>query len=799
MITLEEKLLELAIEANKKINIKNVNEREIDETNKAGCSIFLKDLDYGDNRYTLRANTNVDFYLGLGHLLIDKEVRKKYSEKDYRKMGLTICAILEKKGVFTPFAITDPRWSDFERFHEEIVKGEQTQYCEYSYKELGGLIAVPIIDKKKDVLGVIRIVNKKDNQIKYGEEDLKKLEEFIKKEIPLIESMVSYGELLEIGSVLSLRDLCHKATKVINSILGGKGCSIFLLDEKESTKWRKIYRCFGTTGLAYKDEKGKIQSINDPYENARTTYSYEPKELEGKKRPILSMTVAVIHARENAFIDDMHNQDEIDKQFTPPYKIIRKAGTGQSCEYALVQDRYISSKSILYAPIFYREKTTRDTDVLGVIRIARPEGSVPFNPEQKHFFISLAEKLSKTIINAKYVELLNELAKSRNTKELFLMVVDGIPKIIGGSIDCAILIKDGSKLKKAAEWRGGKSKFYEKGDISSSDSGYFEYDISDSSTSQDRGYTGWVAYYGRPLRFNSPEEAKKISPRAEHNSKSGEPPDRVLGVPILKKEEKREVFGVIRICKKVKETIFTENDEVILSQIAQRVLAEVERFQRTKELIDLAGRVYHEVSPLFPPLNGYLKKGMVKEALRVGKKIEVLINDMKNFVKGIKGLNFSPSKITPLLEDILKDNKKKMKSKGITWVINKPDSEREIIIDYEKIDIVFRNLISNAIDAIVMKDEKEGKITITVGEDENKGMVKIIFEDDGCGMKQEVQDKLFKEYVSIKQEGLGIGLSLSNSIIKDHQGLITFESKYDKGSKFVVELPFHQEKDKKEE
>ncbi|TFG45817.1 MAG: response regulator, partial [Dehalococcoidia bacterium] len=68
---------------------------------------------------------------------------------------------------------------------------------------------------------------------------------------------------------------------------------------------------------------------------------------------------------------------------------------------------------------------------------------------------------------------------------------------------------------------------------------------------------------------------------------------------------------------------------------------------------------------------------------------------------------------------------------------------------------------------------------------------RLIFKDDGPGMTEEVKAKLFQPFFTTKDpgEGTGLGLSVSHSIILEHNGTIEVESKLGIGTSFVIELP----------
>ncbi len=100
---------------------------------------------------------------------------------------------------------------------------------------------------------------------------------------------------------------------------------------------------------------------------------------------------------------------------------------------------------------------------------------------------------------------------------------------------------------------------------------------------------------------------------------------------------------------------------------------------------------------------------------------------------------------------------------------------------------VINNLISNAIQAYNGKTNEVMDLLVEKTEHE----IVISVRDYGCGMPDEVQDKLFKEMITTKgKNGTGLGLFMSYSTIRGHfNGNITFESELGKGTTFHVILP----------
>lgn len=120
--------------------------------------------------------------------------------------------------------------------------------------------------------------------------------------------------------------------------------------------------------------------------------------------------------------------------------------------------------------------------------------------------------------------------------------------------------------------------------------------------------------------------------------------------------------------------------------------------------------------------------------------------------------------------------------------IHPPIVGSTIYCDYEKIETVFVNLLTNAIQAI---GEKEGSIDILISEDVDPKYVEIIIQDSGCGIPAHLSEKLFEPFFTTKQTGTGLGLVSCKSIVEEHGGQISITSTFGKGT--IIKLRFPKE------
>ena len=115
----------------------------------------------------------------------------------------------------------------------------------------------------------------------------------------------------------------------------------------------------------------------------------------------------------------------------------------------------------------------------------------------------------------------------------------------------------------------------------------------------------------------------------------------------------------------------------------------------------------------------------------------------------------------------------------------------KIAMDSVQIEQVLLNLIRNAIDAL-KEQVKESDKTISIQTQLNKGL-EVRVKDNGPGLTDLQKEKILMPFYTSKSSGMGMGLSISRSIIEVHGGTINFNSKLGVGTTFYFNLPIHGE------
>ncbi|MEG1994414.1 MAG: ATP-binding protein, partial [Oscillospiraceae bacterium] len=142
------------------------------------------------------------------------------------------------------------------------------------------------------------------------------------------------------------------------------------------------------------------------------------------------------------------------------------------------------------------------------------------------------------------------------------------------------------------------------------------------------------------------------------------------------------------------------------------------------------------------------------------------------------------------------------REKNISFEMVTSDIINEVLIGDElRVNQILLNLISNA----YKFTPNGGKIKVTVSQSitsDDTAYFKFTIEDNGIGMTQELQERLFKPFeqesvkTAQKHGGSGLGLSITKNLVDMMHGAITVQSEKEKGSIFTVELPFEIEKNR---
>lgn len=170
-------------------------------------------------------------------------------------------------------------------------------------------------------------------------------------------------------------------------------------------------------------------------------------------------------------------------------------------------------------------------------------------------------------------------------------------------------------------------------------------------------------------------------------------------------------------------------------------------------------------------------------------RIDSLITEVLNSARQ-KEVETSKQPIEPVIEKALKNVNDRAVFQGIEIVKNFHSNGILVPISASHFEIALNNLLINAIEAL--EGIRKPRLGITTKVINN--LLVICVEDNGTGIEKSKLEHLFEPYFTSKNNGIGLGLSATLSIIQAHEASIDVKSKVGKGTTFEITLPLEKSK-----
>jgi two-component system NtrC family sensor kinase len=235
-----------------------------------------------------------------------------------------------------------------------------------------------------------------------------------------------------------------------------------------------------------------------------------------------------------------------------------------------------------------------------------------------------------------------------------------------------------------------------------------------------------------------------------------------------------------------------------LSDITERKLAEGQ-VGKLASIGELVAGVAHEINNPLTSIMGYAQLLMdvqdvtpeIKKDLRTiyeeSQRMTRIVQNLLRFARRYKAER-NPVDINDLIQRTLELSSYQLKTSNIVVSTKFASDLPRIFADYNQIQQVILNIVTNAEQA-VLGSKRKGKINITTRIVENKVQIRIA--DNGSGIAPENVGKIFDPFFTTKEagSGTGLGLSVCHSIIAEHGGNLYVESSLGKGATFIIDLP----------
>jgi two-component system sensor kinase FixL len=238
-------------------------------------------------------------------------------------------------------------------------------------------------------------------------------------------------------------------------------------------------------------------------------------------------------------------------------------------------------------------------------------------------------------------------------------------------------------------------------------------------------------------------------------------------------------------------TVSDATDRKNAEREAQVRLRQLAHLSRVAAIGEISGAIAHEVNQPLSAILGNAEAALrllasddppiedVKEILR-----DIASNDLRasNVIKRVRlmlrndELRLEPVALNNLVKEVLMILHVELEQRNVTLQTDLPPSAGQVKGDPVQLQQVVMNLIMNACEAMSASPESERRLYISTREGPLPGEVELVIRDFGPGIPSDQRERIFHPFVTTKGQGMGLGLSISRSIVKAHGGRLWAES-----------------------
>ena len=187
--------------------------------------------------------------------------------------------------------------------------------------------------------------------------------------------------------------------------------------------------------------------------------------------------------------------------------------------------------------------------------------------------------------------------------------------------------------------------------------------------------------------------------------------------------------------------------------------------------------------PSPPQQLGEMLERATEQAHRAGD----IIRHLREFVS--KGEKDKESvDLDQIIRDVITFLKWEVQESGVKIKLRLDGQAHKVTVDKIQIEQVLINLVRNSLEAFEHAEMAEGRVVIQTGLLPN-AMIEVRVTDNGPGIDATMADKIFDQFQTSKETGMGIGLSLCRTLIEVHGGKLWVDKNHQNGALFGFKLP----------
>ena len=293
-----------------------------------------------------------------------------------------------------------------------------------------------------------------------------------------------------------------------------------------------------------------------------------------------------------------------------------------------------------------------------------------------------------------------------------------------------------------------------------------------------------------PLIVKAGQMETEHGPRAEALSRTSQGDEIPIGynVSSIRDQDGRVVGGII---------VFTDLTRV------KGLEEKLRQADKLRAVGELAAGIAHEIRNPLAAISGSIEmlaectdaddgnkrlfNVILKESSRLNGIIEGFLNYTRNKPPDLQRIS-----ARELLDEIaLLMRQDPVIQENIAILVDIDDNDIGLYGDPGQLKQVLINLVKNAADSM----PRGGEIRLKAGPSSEPGFANLVVSDNGCGIPEETLGDVFNPFFTTKSNGMGIGLSVAEKIVRSHGGQISVQSGTGEGTAFKLILPSWQEKE----
>ena len=286
-------------------------------------------------------------------------------------------------------------------------------------------------------------------------------------------------------------------------------------------------------------------------------------------------------------------------------------------------------------------------------------------------------------------------------------------------------------------------------------------------------------------------------------------------VPLRAKED---VIGVIIADNLFTQRKITDVDIQLLSilsnhaavavenaRLYQRLVKQLKEMEQMQERLlqverhmafgHMSAAITHEIKNPLVSIGGFARRlhRQMEPVDQNREMVEIIVDEvsrLERFLEQLQSLSHTPEHerekcdVNRIIEEVLTLVKGELKVGNIELETTLADILPHVLVSEDEIKQVLLNLIQNAVESML----NGGYLRIDILHNERGVMIKV--KDTGTGIPSDILETIFQSFFTTKTDGSGLGLHLSNQIIKAHGGSIKVEqSEPEDGTTFIICLP----------